>query len=275
MNSVTFLGEKLCEPIIQLKRTLLRGENNPTTEEVEETTEAEETTATYAVGTATTATSGSSKTGIEAIEGAEGVEAAGLHQHQAAPCHAPRQEPQPSTICLLTNPNCLNIEAPQERVHSEYTTKKHTTPSSPIISNQRLSHITGNQFTIHSNIKGKVKKDNTKQGITSNNGNSKIIGDQIKTTTEGLIQHTNIHGNNDIPKTMDQTRVTPLSVHEINTTNLIVTDINPVLIGYNGTHFESLETMSPEDDVRAIELVNLEKSINYLLNKTHIQYITQ
>ena len=46
---------------------------------------------------------------------------------------------------------------------------------------------------------------------------------------------------------------------------------NPVLMGYNGTHFESLETMSPEDDIRAIELVNLVKSNNYLLNKTHIQ----
>ena len=50
-----------------------------------------------------------------------------------------------------------------------------------------------------------------------------------------------------------------------------LTDINPILMGYNGTHFESLETMSPEDDIRAIELVNLKKSNNYLLNKTHIQ----
>ena len=50
-----------------------------------------------------------------------------------------------------------------------------------------------------------------------------------------------------------------------------LTDINPVLMGYNGTHFESLETMSPEDDIRAIELVNLIKSNKYILNKTHIQ----
>ena len=42
-------------------------------------------------------------------------------------------------------------------------------------------------------------------------------------------------------------------------------------MGYNGTHFESLETMSPEDNIRAIVLVNLIKSSNYLLNKTHIQ----
>ena len=52
VNSVTFLGQKLSEPIIQLRRTLLRGGNNPTTEEaVEETTEAEETV-TSAVETA-------------------------------------------------------------------------------------------------------------------------------------------------------------------------------------------------------------------------------
>ena len=31
-----------------------------------------------------------------------------------------------------------------------------------------------------------------------------------------------------------------------------LTDINPIVIGYNGTHFESLETISPEDDIRAI-----------------------
>ena len=42
-------------------------------------------------------------------------------------------------------------------------------------------------------------------------------------------------------------------------------------MAYNGTHFESLETLSPEDDIRAIELVNLIKSNKYILNKTHIQ----
>ena len=50
-----------------------------------------------------------------------------------------------------------------------------------------------------------------------------------------------------------------------------LTDINQILMGYNGTHFESLETMSQEDDIRAIELVNLVKSNNYKLNNTHIQ----
>ena len=38
-----------------------------------------------------------------------------------------------------------------------------------------------------------------------------------------------------------------------------LTDINPILMGYNCTNFESLETMSPEDDIRAIELLNLIK----------------
>ena len=50
-----------------------------------------------------------------------------------------------------------------------------------------------------------------------------------------------------------------------------LTDNNPILMAYNGTHFESLETLSPEDDIRAIELVNLIKSNKYILNKTHIQ----
>ena len=31
------------------------------------------------------------------------------------------------------------------------------------------------------------------------------------------------------------------------------TDNNPIILAYNGTHFESLETMSPEDDIMAIE----------------------
>ena len=48
------------------------------------------------------------------------------------------------------------------------------------------------------------------------------------------------------------------------------TDNNPILMAYNGTHFESLETMSPEDDKRAIELVEPKKSNCYRLEKTHI-----
>ena len=41
-------------------------------------------------------------------------------------------------------------------------------------------------------------------------------------------------------------------------------------MAYNGTHFESLETINPEDDKRAIELIELKKSNGYSLDKTHI-----
>ena len=54
-----------------------------------------------------------------------------------------------------------------------------------------------------------------------------------------------------------------------------LTDNNPILMAYNATHFEFLETMSPEDDIRAIELVDLIKSNKYILNKTHIQSISR
>ena len=50
-----------------------------------------------------------------------------------------------------------------------------------------------------------------------------------------------------------------------------LTDENPIILGYNGTHFESLETLSIEDVIRAKELVQLIKSNNYKLDKTHIQ----
>ena len=45
---------------------------------------------------------------------------------------------------------------------------------------------------------------------------------------------------------------------------------NPILLAYNGIHFESLETMSLEDDNKVIELVELKKSNGYTLDKTHI-----
>ena len=38
-----------------------------------------------------------------------------------------------------------------------------------------------------------------------------------------------------------------------------LTDNNQIIMAYNGTHFESLGTMIPEDDIRAIELVDLIK----------------
>ena len=54
-----------------------------------------------------------------------------------------------------------------------------------------------------------------------------------------------------------------------------LTNNNPIIMAYNGTHFESLETMSPEDDIRAIELVDLIKSNEYVLNKPHIQFMSR
>ena len=42
-------------------------------------------------------------------------------------------------------------------------------------------------------------------------------------------------------------------------------------MGYNGIHFESLETLSKENEKRAKELVQLIKSKNYQLDKTHVQ----
>ena len=54
-----------------------------------------------------------------------------------------------------------------------------------------------------------------------------------------------------------------------------LTDNNPIKLACNGTDFESLETMSPEDDIRAIELVDLKKSNGYILNKTHIQFMSR
>ena len=37
------------------------------------------------------------------------------------------------------------------------------------------------------------------------------------------------------------------------------TNINPIILAYDGSHFESLETLSPEDDKKAIKLINLKK----------------
>ena len=41
-------------------------------------------------------------------------------------------------------------------------------------------------------------------------------------------------------------------------------------MAYNGSHYESLETLSPDDDKKAIELVNLVKTNGYTLKKIHI-----
>ena len=48
-------------------------------------------------------------------------------------------------------------------------------------------------------------------------------------------------------------------------------DTNPILMAYNGTHYESLETITPRDDNRAKEIVQLIKSNKYVLDNSHIQ----
>ena len=48
-------------------------------------------------------------------------------------------------------------------------------------------------------------------------------------------------------------------------------DENPISMGYNGIHFQSLETLSIEDEIRAKELIQLIKSNNYQLDKTHVK----
>ena len=39
-------------------------------------------------------------------------------------------------------------------------------------------------------------------------------------------------------------------------------NINPIILAYNGSHFESHETLNQEDDKKTIELVNLVKKQN-------------
>ena len=45
-------------------------------------------------------------------------------------------------------------------------------------------------------------------------------------------------------------------------------NINPIILAYDGSHFESLETLSPEDDKKTIKLVNLVKTDGYKLKET-------
>ena len=48
------------------------------------------------------------------------------------------------------------------------------------------------------------------------------------------------------------------------------TNINPIILAYNGSHYESLETLSIEDDKKAIDLVHLVKTKGYKLKKRDI-----
>ena len=45
------------------------------------------------------------------------------------------------------------------------------------------------------------------------------------------------------------------------------TNINPFILAYNGSHCKSLETLSAEDDKKAIDLVHIVKIKEYNLKK--------
>ena len=46
---------------------------------------------------------------------------------------------------------------------------------------------------------------------------------------------------------------------------------NPIILAYNGTHFESLDTCSEEDNIKAIDLVESVKIGEYKLVQKDIQ----
>ena len=52
-------------------------------------------------------------------------------------------------------------------------------------------------------------------------------------------------------------------------------DKNPLLLAYDTIHYESLETISQRDKIRALELVQLIKSGQYTLNNSHVQEMTK
>ena len=49
----------------------------------------------------------------------------------------------------------------------------------------------------------------------------------------------------------------------------------PLVVAYNRLHYESLETISQRDEMRAIELAQLIKSGKYELNNSHVQIMTK
>ena len=57
---------------------------------------------------------------------------------------------------------------------------------------------------------------------------------------------------------------------QMNTRGGSRTKINPIILAYNGSHYESLETLSIEDDKKAIDLVHLLKTKGYKLKKRDI-----
>ena len=55
----------------------------------------------------------------------------------------------------------------------------------------------------------------------------------------------------------------------------VLGDKNPLLLAYDSVHFESIETISQQDEIRAIELAQLIKSGQYMLNNSHVQEMTK
>ena len=55
----------------------------------------------------------------------------------------------------------------------------------------------------------------------------------------------------------------------------VLGDKNPLLLAYDSVHFESIETISQKDEIRAIELAQLIKSGQYMLNNSHVQEMTK
>ena len=55
----------------------------------------------------------------------------------------------------------------------------------------------------------------------------------------------------------------------------VLGDKNPLLLAYDTVHFESIETISQRDEIRAIELAQLIKSGQYVLNNSHVQEMTK
>ena len=52
-------------------------------------------------------------------------------------------------------------------------------------------------------------------------------------------------------------------------------DNNPLLVAYDSVHFKSLETISRQDELRAIEIAQMIKSGQYELTNSNIQKMTQ
>ena len=51
--------------------------------------------------------------------------------------------------------------------------------------------------------------------------------------------------------------------------------VNPIILAYDDSHYESLETISENDDTKAIDLVHSVKIGEYNLKKRNISNITR